>query len=149
MRPFVSDGSVRRVVRWILGGAFLYAGILKMQDPQAFADRIADFQILPFAFVNLLAISLPIAEILVGVLLMIGFWAECVAFAALLLTALFFMAIASVLLRGLVIDCGCFGTGSPSVLTLLLALGRDILLGAMALFLLVGDWRNLRARQQG
>jgi len=145
MRPFVSPGSVRRVVRWILGGVFLYAGILKMQDPQAFADRIADFQILPFALVNLLAISLPIAEILVGVLLMIEFWVECMAFAILLLTALFAMAIASALLRGLVIDCGCFGSGSPSVLKLLLALGRDMLLGTMALFLLVGDWRNSRA----
>ena len=128
----LSNRWIRLAVRLILGAAFLYAGIQKIQDPLAFADRIVDFQILPYSLVNPLAISLPIFEILVGGMLITGFEAGVAACSILILTAVFAVALISALARGLKIDCGCFGNGSPSTLKMWFALGRDILFGVMA-----------------
>lgn len=132
MKRVLSNRWVRIVLRMILGGVFLYAGILKMQSPQTFADRIAGFQLLPDAGINLLALSLPVFEIAVGAMLIIGFQIEMAAFSVLILCTVFAVALISALARGLKIDCGCFGSGTPSTLKTWFSLGRDILLAGAA-----------------
>jgi len=132
MKALFSNRWLLLVMRLVLGGVFLYAGILKMQSPQAFADSIAEFQLLPTAFINPLAISLPVFEMIVGIMLITGFERGLAAFSVLILTAIFAVALISALARGLQVDCGCFGSGEPSLLKTWLWLGRDILLGVMA-----------------
>ena len=53
-----------------LAAVFFYAGFDKVRDPLQFADSIAAFAILPAAFINLLALSLPPFEIACGLLLL-------------------------------------------------------------------------------
>lgn len=120
------------ILRIILGGFFLYAGILKIQTPQSFADNIASFQLLSNALINLLALSLPVFEIAVGTMLIIGFRIRIASFSVLILSTVFAAALISVLARDLNIDCGCFGHGMPSRLNTWFSLGRDLLLGLMA-----------------
>lgn len=73
----VLSGSNRRrlelAVRLAMGGAFVYAGAIKVGDPQQFADNVASFQLLPNAIVNPFALALPVFEILTGLLLIAGF----------------------------------------------------------------------------
>jgi putative oxidoreductase len=118
-----------------MAGIFIYAGIDKMRDPLDFADSIAAFGILPAAFISVMALALPPFEIACG-LLMLGPWTRRIgALAITLLSAMFFTALASALLRGLTLDCGCFGTGAPSRPRMWLELVLDMALFAGALFI--------------
>jgi len=132
MKRLLSNQKLGLVLRLIVGGVFLYAGILKARSPEAFADSIAAFRILPLSFINLFALGLPVLEVVTGLLLATGFQLRIGAFSALFLSALFVIALLSAGLRGLNIDCGCFGAAARSG-SLGIALGRDILLAAMAL----------------
>jgi putative oxidoreductase len=117
-----------------MAGIFIYAAIDKIRDPLQFADSVAAFGILPAVFVSLLALCLPYFEIACG-LLMLGPRTRSIgALAITLLSAIFFTALASALLRGLTLDCGCFGAGAPSRQRMWLELVLDMALFAGALF---------------
>ena len=126
------EGSLTRwlylAIRIALGAAFVYAGAVKVTDPMQFADNIASFEILPNAIVSIFALSLPIFEIIAGFLLVVGFWRYPASLGILILCAVFVVAVAAALARGLTIDCGCFGPSEPSRAKMWLDLGRDIVL---------------------
>jgi len=118
--------------RLLLGGVFLYAGLLKSADVQGFARDIAGYQLLPYQWNYLAAATLPYVEVICGVLLLVN---RRVRPAALLLGGLllvFMAALASVLARGLQIDCGCFSPENPT--TPQVALWRDAGLLVLAHF---------------
>jgi len=116
------------ILRWIIAGIFLYAGIRKIQAPEAFADSIATFQLLPKELINLLALGLPPFEIIVAVLLLTDWKKREAAFSILVTCIIFTLALTQGLLRGLPIDCGCMGSGEPSTWHTGLSLTRDLLL---------------------
>lgn len=100
--------------RLALGAIFVYAGLLKALDVTSFAGSIVNYQLLPELLNYLAAATLPYIEMLAGSLLLIR---RHVRGAALLLgglTGVFMIALASVLIRGLDIDCGCFGVAAPT-----------------------------------
>jgi putative oxidoreductase len=120
-----------------LAGVFIYAGADKVRDPLQFADSIAAFAILPAVFINVLAFSLPLFEIACGLLLVVPQTRRIGALAVTLMSAVFFAALLSALVRGLTLDCGCFGSGAPSRPRMWAELGLDVLLfgGAMLIYL--------------
>lgn len=118
------------LLRVILGGIFVYAGAAKIGNPQAFADSIATFQLLPPQLVNLVALGLPVFEILVGGMLIFGIYEHQAALALLGLMAVFVIFLFQAIARGLEVDCGCFGSGQPSAGAAWLSLGRNIILVA-------------------
>jgi len=136
--------AVRRLPRWLswlirctLGGIFIYAGWSKMGNPWAFADSIASFHLLPNRLISPLALGLPVFEVLAGIAIFIpiGRFQRVGALAILLLCGIFAMALAQALARGLSVDCGCFGSGAPSIGKTGLALARDLLIGAAAFWM--------------
>ena len=137
-----SNRWVVMAARLILAVTFLYAGIEKLRDPLAFADSIASFQILPDALINLVALSLPVLEIFLGLMLLTDYEAGLAALTTLILMAVFIVALISALVRGLEVDCGCFGSSEPSVWQMYLTIGRDLLFGAMAWLVLVTDFKK-------
>jgi uncharacterized membrane protein YphA (DoxX/SURF4 family) len=54
---------------------------------------------------------LPVVEIAVGLALLLGVFVRTAAIAAAVLLVVFLVAVGSAWVRGLQIDCGCFGTG--------------------------------------
>jgi uncharacterized membrane protein YphA (DoxX/SURF4 family) len=131
------------LLRLVIGGAFLYAGYLKVRDGVAFADSIASFKILPPAGINLLAMGLPPLEMILGVMLVTGWRVRVASLGVLVLSIIFAFALGQALMRGLQVDCGCFGSGKPSTLKTFLGLGRDVLLIAASSWLWVrGDERS-------
>ena len=116
------------MLRLIIGGVFIYAGMTKMREPLAFADNIATFQILPKELINLFALGLPPFEIITGSMLVIGWQKRAAAFSIMILTGFFILALGQALARGLNVDCGCFGSGKPSVWKTWMGLGRDAVL---------------------
>jgi len=97
-------------LRLIVGGVFLWAGILKILDPLEFAQDIANYKFFPRVFVFFLALVLPWLEALCGVFLIFGIFRNASAVLISCLLAGFLVLITSAILRGLDIDCGCFGS---------------------------------------
>jgi hypothetical protein len=134
---FVFNKWVQLGMRLILGVVFLYAGISKLREPQAFADSIAAFRILPDALIHLVALSLPVLEILLRGMLILGYEVGVAALGCALLLTVFIVALGSALVRGLKVDCGCFGSGEVSTLKIWLGIGRNMLLGIVAWIVMV------------
>jgi putative oxidoreductase len=118
-----------------LAAVFLYAGIDKIRDPLQFADSVAAFAILPQALITPLALSLPPFEIACSLLLLWPPTRRVGALAVALLALVFFTALLSALLRGLTLDCGCFGVGTPSRSRMWLDLGLNVILFAASVLI--------------
>ncbi|MBV8454655.1 MAG: DoxX family membrane protein [Deltaproteobacteria bacterium] len=116
-----------------LAAVFIYAGVDKIRDPLQFADSIAAFAILPRALINLFALSLPLFEIACGLLLLWPSTRRIAALAVVVISVVFFVALSSALLRGITIDCGCFGAGAPSRARMWVELGLDMVLAGASL----------------
>lgn len=123
---------IKIALRLIVGGIFFYSGFLKLRNPQEFADSIFTFQLLSGLLIAPLALALPLLEIIVGVMLFIGWKVRPAAFSVFLLTIIFALTLTQAIIRGLEVDCGCFGSGEPSTLKTWVSLGRGILLMAAA-----------------
>jgi uncharacterized membrane protein YphA (DoxX/SURF4 family) len=99
------------VARLLLGAVFVVAGALKVPDPAAAVRAVRAYQLLPEPLVAPVAFGLPVVEIAVGLALLAGVVVRTAALAAALLLVVFLAAVGSAWVRGLQIDCGCFGNG--------------------------------------
>lgn len=96
------------VLRILLAVIFIYAAIGKIIGPTAFAADIDNYRLLPYILVTLVALILPWLEVICGLLLIIGRWLSGASLLVMGMNAVFIIAIASAILRGLDISCGCF-----------------------------------------
>jgi hypothetical protein len=103
---------VWRVVGLILGGIFIYAGVLKALDPVQFANDIDNYKALPWFFSVRLAFYLPWLEIFCGLALIFRFLYRGGLSILTALVTVFIGATVAAKMRGLDITCGCFGHAS-------------------------------------
>ena len=97
------------VARLILGMVFIVASIDKIAAPDAFAASIHAYRLTPAIIENILAIVIPWIELLCGICLVAGMNVRASSFLLTILLGVFTIAISLALIRGLKIDCGCFG----------------------------------------
>ena len=126
--------AVSLILRLVVGGVFIAAGVLKVLQPATFAADIGNYRLLPHEAINLLAITLPWIEVVAGLLLVLGAWRRASASMIAVMLIVFLLAIGQALARGLDVRCGCFGTVEARKVGLL-ALGQDTALLAMAAWL--------------
>src|SRR5207253_4378244 len=132
-QPSTIPRFVRRIAEFIVGGIFIYAGVIKALDPIRFASDIDNYKILPWTISVRLAFYLPWLEIFCGLALIarrlyLGGLSILTA-----LTSIFIIATIAAKIRGLDITCGCFGHASKNwSFTTHLALDL-VLLGALLL----------------
>lgn len=105
----LSAGIAVLVVRLALAGLFAFSGVVKLNDPQAFAFSVKAFEILPDHLAVLATFAIPWTELLCAACLLLGLWTRAAAVILALTLAIFIAGIASVLSRGLSVNCGCFG----------------------------------------
>jgi len=144
------------VIYWLcrlaLGGIFIYAASRKIGAPQELADAIASYHLIPDVIINLVALGLPLFELTCGLLLLTGYFCATGLLGIIGMLVLFLGALLSAVLRGLPVDCGCFGSlswlGTNSVVSLV----RDgvLLLGALFAYrhciaLEMAAWKNEEA----
>lgn len=98
----------------MLGGVLLVAGLTKVGDPLGTVNSVRAYQLLPDGAAQVVGWSLPATEIVVGALLLAGVATRFAAIAIAVMMAAFTIGVASAWARGLVIDCGCFGTGGAT-----------------------------------
>jgi uncharacterized membrane protein YphA (DoxX/SURF4 family) len=125
------------VLRVALGLVFLAAGGLKVGHADVFASEIAGFQLLPHPLIAPLALLLPFLELMIGVYLIVGLFTRFAAWFAAAEMAVFAVAIASAVLRGISTSCGCFGPSDKST-TSWPEVGRDLGLTLVAVII---AWR--------
>jgi uncharacterized membrane protein YphA (DoxX/SURF4 family) len=130
------------VLRVVLGGIFIYAGWVKLQDPwQLFAAGVASYEVLPMWAVEVVARALPWFEVALGLLMISGFFFRTSSTLIAAMLAVFFTLIVRAYLQGKEINCGCFGGNEPiSPLTML----RDGSMLVGAVFLCVMAYRSRR-----
>ena len=96
----------------IVGGIFIYAGVLKMLDPVQFANDIDNYKTLPWFISVRLAFYLPWLEIFCGLAVIFRFLYRGGLSILTLLILIFIGATVAAKVRGLDITCGCFGHAS-------------------------------------
>ena len=140
-RKISSVNLLALLARLILGGALLYAGILKAIHPYQAAAAVRAYEILPVSIANPLGYTLPWIEIGVGLLLILGLFVRVSALMGSLMMLVFIIGVSSAWARGLSIDCGCFGGGGtvdPSKTAYPAEIIRDAIFFLSGAFLL---WR--------
>ena len=100
-----------------LAGMFLYAAYQKLFNGEnaqpLFSKSVKAFEVLPDMAVPFVTSVTPWIEIVAAGLLLLGIWSRASAAVLSLLLVGFIALIAQALLRGLNVECGCFGDLSP------------------------------------
>lgn len=127
------------VCRLTLGGVLFVAGYLKVDKLEVSQMAVRSYELLPIPIANFFGQTLPLFEVVIGLLLIVGAATRIVAAIGGFTMFIFIIAIAQAWARGLNIDCGCFGGGgtvAPGETRYLQEILRDAGLVAMALFLI-------------
>lgn len=131
--------SMRVILYWfsrvVLGVIFIYAAILKLGAPQEFADSLASYGLLPTALINLVAWGLPLFEFACGFLVLSGYRGRAGALSMIALLALFCAATLAAIMRGVPVNCGCFGRQSLLDASPWMVISRDIGLLGCAIYI--------------
>ena len=143
-------GKVIAVVRVVVAGIFLTAGVMKIWDfaharsaTPDFTIAIQHYELLPPDLAVLLAVYLPWLEVSAALALFARRLALGAAAALLGMSVMFLAAIGSAWWRGLDIACGCFGKDEISTDFRGLML-RDLALLAAVVVIFVHEWRRGR-----
>jgi uncharacterized membrane protein YphA (DoxX/SURF4 family) len=124
-----------------LAAVWIVAGVIKLLDPgQAYLAAEA-YDVLPTAMIGPVADALPLVELCLGVLLLVGIGVRLNAALSAALLVVFVAAVSQAWMRGLAIDCGCFG-GGGEVGADATHYGRELLRDAA--FLALAGWLVLR-----
>ena len=133
MPDFLRSRGLNVALRLFLGGLFIYAAWDQIARPHEFAIAVRSYEMIPVSVSGLFALGVCWSEMVAGVMLILGIYTRKAAGALLLLSVMFTFAIAAVLIRGMVIDCGCFGAEEKGTSTVsFLMIVRNVLLVAFA-----------------
>ncbi len=126
--------------RWVVGLLFIFSGFVKLNDPigfsfkleEYFSPSVLDLEFLaPFALI--IAILLVVFELVLGIMLLIGYLPKFTTWALLLMIIFFtFLTFYSAYFNK-VTDCGCFGDAIP--LTPWQSFYKDVILFVLILIL--------------
>ncbi|MBN1300297.1 MAG: DoxX family membrane protein [Melioribacteraceae bacterium] len=119
MNKILSDRYFLLCIRIVVGFVFIFAGIEKISSPEHFAVSIENYRVFPDFTINIIAIYIPWLELLTGILLIFGIAVKENASIVSALLAIFILLVFSAVVRGLDIECGCFGTSDGQKVGLL------------------------------
>ena len=120
------------IVRLGLGCMFIYSSLPKIRQPYDFLHDVYNYEIVGPKLGMLTAMTLPWAELLVGICLVGGIFISGALLVSIVLGAMFSIVLGWALYMGLDISCGCFSSSSAetiSYMTLIRALVITLLSG--------------------
>lgn len=116
---------------------FIWAGWLKVQDPTLFLISVRSFRMLPDPYAAWLALGLPWLEIFAGLAVVTGVMRRGGLLLLNLSLVVFGVALVTALVRGLDVECGCFGGKGGGTTHIWEVLVRDVVLLAVGVWLMV------------
>ncbi|MGW1076777.1 MauE/DoxX family redox-associated membrane protein [Streptomyces sp. NPDC002537] len=102
---------ISTAVRFGLAATWFWAGCEKLLNADASVEAVRAYHVLPDGLVADVGFGLPAFELCLAVLLAVGLCTRFTAALSAVLLVLFMAAIAQAWVRGMSIDCGCFGGG--------------------------------------
>jgi uncharacterized membrane protein YphA (DoxX/SURF4 family) len=110
MKKLLSSKYILIISRVILASVFIIAGIEKISDLTLFSVKINNYKVFPLWTISFIVVTLPWIELINGILLLYGIKKREISALFGLLLFSFIILIFITILRGIDIDCGCFGT---------------------------------------
>lgn len=108
MKSLLASKAFYTLIRVTLGLLFVYAGTLKLMNPEGFAVTINIYGLVTWKMAGFLSYAIPVVEILSGLGLVLDVRGALAMVVAQLLG--FMVVLLYALYLGLDADCGCFGT---------------------------------------
>jgi putative oxidoreductase len=100
--------------RLLLGAIFISFALSKILRPAVFALNVVDYNMMPSWGVNLWALALPWAELVVGLFLILGIRTRAAATLIAAMNIMFIAGLVNAILHHMPINCGCVGeVGEP------------------------------------
>lgn len=126
--------------RWFVGVLFIFSGLIKANDPLGFGYKLVEyFDVFHIGFLNNwatgIAILLCVLEIVLGALLLFGFWRNWVTKGLLALIVFFTLLTFVSAAFKVVTSCGCFGDAIP--LTPWQSFSKDLILLVLIIYLFI------------
>ena len=109
--------------------------------PQALADAIVGFDIIPESIALEAAIMLIWLELICGTFMLLGLWARATVIVITGMLTLFEIGLISVVVRGIEVNCGCFGQFSEMQVGWNTIIRNLVQLVFCALLLYYGSWK--------
>lgn len=110
MKQLLYNRYILLFSRFIIAFVFIFAALEKISDPAAFSEAIVNYRIFPYYSVSMIALVVPWIELISGILLLFGISTLENSYILGSMLLFFIIIIAISMIRGLNIDCGCFGT---------------------------------------
>ena len=129
------------LMRLVLGAIFSFSAWSKIMAPQALADAIVGFEIIPEGIALEAAMMLIWLELICGTFMILGLWARATVIVITVMLTLFEVGLISVVVRGIDVDCGCFGQFSEMRVGWSTIFRNLIQLLFCALLLYYGSWK--------
>lgn len=105
----IAHPYVVTICRWFIAIALLIAGISKMIARDEFIESIIAFDLLSVRLARAVGRWLPVAEVLIGFMLLVGWWTQLFVVTALTLISIFTLVVGITRIRGKNVECNCFG----------------------------------------
>ncbi len=130
---------VGTVARLLLGGVWIWASWSKLANPRGFVQAVRAYDATPEWLSKAIGYGLPVLEVSLGILLVLGIVTRAAAAVSSVLLIVFLIGLVQAAARGLRLECGCFGGGgtTTSATNYTIDILRDIGLLVPAVFLVV------------
>ena len=124
--------------RLIVGGIFVIASYHKILDTPAFAVTVEGYDILPDFLVTPFSYALAYAELIFGLMLIVGYKTRFASVMMIVMLVVFIIAIGINMARGEEEACGCFGVEEGGTELGWKTIIRDIIFLVMSFHILLG-----------
>lgn len=135
LRPWLGT-----VIRLVLGVVWLWAGWSKLHDPRAFVQTVRAYDATPEWLSKAIGYGLPVLEVCIGILLIVGVAVRISAIVSAVLLLVFLVGLVQAAARDIQLECGCFGGGGGATVGAThytLDILRDVGLLILAAYLVV------------
>lgn len=145
MSGSATNTSWHRVTAWVISifiaVVFAFAAYPKITQPEAFAEAVYRYHLLPDGWINIFAVFMPWSEVALVLALILGTRLRKGALLlAILLLVMFIIAMSINLHRGVNIACGCFSVENTAEAMSWLNLVRNT--GLIILAILAWRWTD-------
>ncbi len=133
--PVRQSPYLSAVGRVILGVIFIQFALSKIMRPAVFALNVVDYGMMPAWGVNLWALTLPWAELVAGLFLILGIRTRAAATLIGAMNIIFIVGLVNAIFHQLPINCGCVGEAGEPVTWLKVLKNSGMLVMAAQIFL--------------
>jgi putative oxidoreductase len=110
IKKIITSEYLSLILRIYIGWIFIDASLNKILDPALFAENVANYRLIPYQGLNLVAIVLPWLELVCGFYLIIGIRTKAAVSTVGGLLFMFTLFVIINIFRGVNMNCGCFDT---------------------------------------